>query len=193
MEIILSGKPPVAKRGKRKPIAGQVPDLDGYFYVPAIGLYVAKEKTLMGEDWRTAHRKLQEKNLQMLTIKQFVETVNYLENNSVPDKDSILDEIFNPRKENRYRGEWLDAYFTEKRGEMYIAQNHRIKGKRLVPLTLAEKLEDCLMEQKYIDLSSANSQGLPTIESSKQDVFYYYSKCGSYFRSCWDRICIWRE
>ena len=106
----------------------------------------------------------------MLTIPHFIEFVKYLQNNAVPDKDELLNEIL--EKKDPWRSEWLDAYFIYKNDEMYIAYDHRLVGNTLRP-SHTQKLEDCLEEEEYIDLMSANSQGLPTKKVKKQEIYYY--------------------
>lgn len=155
---------------KETPLEEKVPDLKGYIYVPTIGLYVAKEKSLYNLYWHEAHKELHKKGLQVLTIRQFIDFLLYLKQNpDIKDAKNILDEVLTKRE--HYRGECLDAMFSKKGGQRYISYNHRIENGELVAKNI-EPLEKCLMEDCYIDLKSCNRQGLPTKKGD--DIMYHY-------------------
>lgn len=149
----------------------KVAEIKGYIYVPTIGLYVSKGRFLYDLNWYGAHRELHRQGLQMLTPRQFIDFILYLKQNksSIPDAKKILDGLL--IRKGRYRGEWLDAKFSEGEGRLCISYNHRvIKGKLIAQNK--EPLEKCLMEDedRKIDLKSCNKQGLPTKEGN--DITY---------------------
>jgi len=141
-------------------------------YVPKIKLYIAKETSLYGLDWRSAHKELHKKGLQMLTIREFIDFILYLKQNpNIQDTKKILDEILTQR--DPCRTEWLDAKFSEKDKQMYINYNHRTVNGKLVAQN-KEPLEECLMTfvpMRKIDLASCNKQGLPTKEGD--DIYFW--------------------
>lgn len=101
------------------PLEGRAERIPGYIYVPSIKLYVAKEKSLHGLNWYNTHKELHKQDLQMLTIRQFIDFMLYLEKNaSIPGATKIMDEILTTSTRDLYRGEWLDAKFSEKEGLM---------------------------------------------------------------------------
>lgn len=152
--------------------------LEGFIYVPSIGLYAAKEKSLHNLNWYDAHKALHEQDLQMLTIKQFVEFIKYLKQNkrNIQESESILDEILTTR--NPWRSEWLDAKFEDKNNQSYINYNHRTINGELQPQVI-EPLEQCLMKDKIPGinleywLNNATSQGLPPKNNPKGDLHYW--------------------
>jgi len=88
----------------------------------------------------------------------------------------VHDEIFTVR--DPFRGEWLDANFEVIDvidNIFHINYDHKIANGVLKPQK-SEPLENCLMEEKYVDLSSANRQGLPTRKSSifSRKIKYYH-------------------
>ena len=74
-------------------------------------------------------------------------------------------------------GEWLDAYFEQRKDGMYVLTQNK---------TRAEKLEDCLMQNKTprieieIDLdywlSNPTKQGLPRENTSKGSLYYWHPR-----------------
>ena len=159
------------KQGAQKPSVIQptnAPNVDGFIYVPSIGIYVAKERTLKGENWPNTHEKLNAQNLRMPTIPQFIEFLKYIKTNS--QYEQIYREITEVREPRR--AEWLDARFEEQNGKMHIHYNHRTINGELIPQN-SEPLENCLMQDCYANiLASANKQGLPTKETKRG--FYYW-------------------
>ncbi len=142
-------------------------DAEGFEYVPSIGLYFAKERTHLGENWDETHKALSQETLlipntgevplRMPKIPEFIESLNYFKENN----QELYDEITQIR--SHWKGNWLDAYFEQRDDGLYILTDNK---------TNAEKLESCLMENCQADiLNSANSQGLPT---KKEPGFYYW-------------------
>ncbi len=180
IDLVLKSRipPRVRKQKKKEDPAGQAPDLSGFIYVPAINLYIAKERMLQGKNWLQTHRELHRQGLQMPTPYQFLQFVDYLKTNTtVPDRTQILDEIL--EKRDPWRAEWLDAKYFKKDGELWMAYNHRPGKNRRLQAGKKEKLEGGLLEDSYIDISSFNEQGLPLTKSSKQEVYYYSPVAGS--------------
>ena len=87
---------------------------------------------------------------------------------------SIYNEIFEVR--NPWRSEWLDIAFSEKNGDLYLTQDHILKGNTLEGRI--EKLESPYIHKDgWIDITSFNRQGLPTkklsVQTSVQKTYYY--------------------
>ena len=118
--------------------------------------------------------------------------VDYLKTNkTIQDREQILDDIL--EKKDPWRSEWLDAKYFEKEGELWMAYDHYVGKKGRLQAGKQEKLEKCLMEESYIDISSFNGQGLPLTKTSKQKVYYYPPVAGSvagfYAGSVWAVLC----
>ncbi|MDP1695979.1 MAG: hypothetical protein Q8L29_03635 [archaeon] len=135
--------------------------VEGFIYVPSISLYVGREKLFHGSNLNKAHEKLQAQDSRMLTPYQFMEFIKYLQNNSIPDKDKILDEILTVREP--YRSEWLDAKFSEQGKDMFIEHFGQKPA----------KLEKCVAREGWVDMNSYNSQGMPTKTIKKHELYFY--------------------
>ncbi len=174
----------VLSQEKQQPIQiptnSKQPDKNGFIYVPAIKLYVAKEKTLHGKDWYQTHKELHKQNLQMLTIPQYFEFIDYLKQNknSIQEAEQILDEML--AKRDPGRAEWLDADFKVINKNLCINYNHRTINNKLTPQN-SERLEDCIMKDSYVAIEF-NKQGLPikkSIDSSyiqDKNIYYWYPR-----------------
>jgi len=146
-------------------------------------LLISKEKKHFGKNWYETHQKLNKKDSFMLTIRQFVDFLNLLKSGKAYDENknkipaeqcnSILDNILTQR--NKYVGEWLDADFKVVNCKLQLNYNHKYMNGKLIPQK-SEPLEACLMEDGYIDLFSANRQGLPTKKSKSQEIYFYYPR-----------------
>ena len=155
-------------------------DTNDFIYVPSIKLYVAKEKTHFGKNWKDCWTELQNQNYQMLKINEFREFLKHLI--SFPNNQeykNIYNEITEVR--NPWRAEWLDANFKVekkrllKKNELYILTENESKK---------EKLEECLMSNKtpgisledWINGKNITSQGLPNKNISSGSSYYYYPR-----------------
>ena len=172
-----------------------VPNLNGFVYVPSIKLYVAKERTLNGKNWYGAHEELHKQGLQMLTIPEFIGFIKYLKKEYQNRKEAkqILDEILTVR--NPWRAEWLDASFKVINEKLHINYNHRTINGELKPGN-SEPLEDCLMENKTpgIDLdywlNNPTKQGLPRKDTPKGKIWYWNpeDKNVAWFYTCYNVV-----
>ena len=59
----------------------EVEEMEGHIYVPSIKLYVAEERSHLGKDWFDAHKGLQEQELRMLTLPEYVAFLKHLKEN----------------------------------------------------------------------------------------------------------------
>jgi len=169
---------------------------DGFVYIPSIGLYLAKEKTLKGLNWEKTHEELANQNTFMPTISQFKEFVKYLRSNPSGTKDatgqeisSILDEILTVR--NPWRSEWLDAKFevVDKTlgmfgGKTLIHYDHRFSNGSL-QAGKSEPLDDYLTSDKKPGISlddwleNANKYGLPKPDVKEGELYYWHPRNGT--------------
>ena len=148
-------------------------DKDNFIYVPEINLYVSKKRTHLNKDWYKTHSLLHEENLRMPTIPEFIEFLKYTRENE--------EELFKDITEVRdpWRGNWLDAKFSEKDGKMFIAYNHYIDNEGNLQARNTEILDNYLTEDRApgIDLSdwldNHNQFGLPTQNSKQGDLLYW--------------------
>ena len=179
---------PVASELK-KPVTTQAEELDLSKFIILDGrvnsypdIYLAKKRTNFGSDWYNTHESIPkiDTTLYMESPIMLIDLISDLKSGkrlydgngdkiSSRESEQILDEILGIR--NPLRGEWLNASFELVKGHrLYIKSNHRFIDGKLIP-GLNEPLEDCLMEDCYVDLLSANRQGLPT---RKADNLVYY-------------------
>ena len=169
--------------------------LDSYVILPESSrrgqeypaLLVSQDKDHFSKNWYQAHRSLAKEGSFMLNPRQFFDFVLALDsgkriyngNGKLVDssiKTRILDEIM--AKKEPWKGEWLDAYFVEKEGKLYIQSSHtKLADGRLVPMT-SEPLEKCLMTNCYTDLRNINRQGLPIKESKKHEIYFWHPANG---------------
>ena len=145
-----------------------IPDLDGFIYVPSVDLYFQKKKQLHNNTWQGAWDRLKKQNLKMPTINEFRQFLIYLRQNPNAENSAIYNEITKVR--DPWGSEWLDAYFEKQGNEFYILTQNKAKS---------EKLENCLMENKIlgIDLdewfNDATKQGLPKPDIKKGSLYYW--------------------
>ena len=150
----------------------------GYSYPE---LLVSVDRKYNGNNWFKAHEKLHKDDSFMLTPRQFVDFLELLMLGKVYDGaggkidssrvSQLLEDI--TTKRDPYRAEWLDADFKVVGGKLMMNYNHRTISGKLVPQNI-EQLESCLMEDCYVDLSSANRQGFPTRKSSNQEFYFWH-------------------
>jgi hypothetical protein len=150
-------------------------DLDGFEYVPSLGLYVAKKKELHGENWNSCKTALHQRGDRMPTIYEFVEFMKHLRTKNDNEATTILDEVYTVR--DPWRAEWLDARFEEGTMKCYAFEGQNIKEE-------SKDLTGILSKDKTpgIDLKiwlSDNHYGLPK-ESSASDkgIWYWYPRAG---------------
>ena len=168
-----------------KPLANPNPkpatargNLQGYIQLDS-GIYMAKERILLGKNWFDCNKELLKQGLHMPTIPEFIEFLKYLRANPSTENTEIYNQITEVR--SPWRREWLDADFKMKGKELFINYNHILDSNGdLVPKN-SEKLEDCLMENKTpgIDLvdwinNAHNKYGIPT-EKVKDGNLYYWA------------------
>jgi hypothetical protein len=145
----------------------------GMIYVRSIDLHFQSERSYLGLDWNQTHEALKQDKLRMPTIPEFVEFLKYLNENN-RDLYKEITEVRSP-----YRAEWLDAYFEQRDDGMYILTGNK---------TNAEKLDDCLMENRTpgisLDhwLSNPGKQGLPKSNSPEGKMRYWNPRNGGVAR-----------
>ncbi len=147
-------------------------DSKDFIYVPSIGAYVAKEKTLHNLDWNKTHKELIKKGSRMPTIPEFIGFVNHLKQKPTPEYNKILDEILTAR--SPWKGEYLDARFKEIKGEMHIHYAGKIE--KLDPFTLMEGKGRGINIDYW--LKSHTNQGFPLINTPTGNFYYFHPENG---------------
>lgn len=146
----------------------------GMIYVPGINLNFAKERTHLGLEWGETHEALASEKLRMPTIPEFLAYLKYLRSvPSSPEFHNIYNEI--TEKREPWRAEWLDAYFEERQDGLWILTENKAK---------AEKLEDCLMTNKYPGINldelisgvNVTSQCIPKSNISNGVLYYSHPR-----------------
>ena len=137
-------------------------------YFPELKLKIETEKSSLGSNWYEAKEKLLTKKNRKPSIAEFAAFLNVLRNGSRLMLDAYKDitEVRHP-----YRACWLNAFFIEKEGRIYL-QKYNFDGS-----TVDEKLDsDTLMKDRRISLedwlSNPTKQGLPK-ESVREGSLYY--------------------
>jgi hypothetical protein len=149
-----------------------------YIYVPSIGLYVAKEKKLLGKTWSECHTILHENNKRMLILPEFLEFLKYTKI-KFPDIYNEITQVTEP-----WRSEWLDADLKLKDNKLYINSNHKLnENGSLVPLNSEIIDKNTLMQDKTPGISlddyiikAHTSQGLPSKDVASGDLYYYFPR-----------------
>jgi len=150
--------------------------LEEFIYVPSAKLYFAKERTLLNHNWYDTHKKLDEQNLKMPTIPQFIEFLKYLRADLTGENKQIYDEITEVR--SPWRREWLDAKFFRKDGRLGVTYNHIVDSNGNVVPQENEKLEGHLMQDTPVIslehwLNNATKQGLPPEDCKPGNLGYW--------------------
>ena len=136
-----------------------------YIRIPS-GLYVARQRTLLGENWNETHKTLKFQGSRMPTPIEFVEFLRYVKLTN----PKIYDEV--TQVKSPWTAEWLDAKFEKRKDKMYILTED---GTKAEPLD-----EDTLMEDKCPGISldswleNPTSQGFPR-EDVKEGELYFWS------------------
>ncbi len=156
---------------------------ESYIILPQHNLYVAKQKSLHGNNWYKSHEELHKQNARMLTIKEFIDFLLLLKSGdalnglrkkvSIAELESLYREI--TEKVNPWRAEHLDARFKNNNGLWTINYNHKTLNGNLQP-KYSENLEDCLREDCYVNINSINKQGLPTKNSKNKEIYYWHPR-----------------
>jgi len=170
------------EKERRENIEVEAHSLEEFIYVPSVKLYFAKERTLLNHNWYDTHKKLDEQNLKMPTIPQFIEFLRYLRADLTGENKQIYDKITEVR--NPWRREWLDAKFSRKDGGLGVTYNHIVDSKGNVVPQENEKLEGHLMQDKEgislgYWLNNPTKQGLPQKNSGLGDLWYVHPKAGN--------------
>ncbi len=167
--------------------------LDSYVILPGSSrrgreypdLLVSQNRDYFSKNWYKAHESLTAEGSFMLTPRQFFDFVLALDSrkriyrgDGKSADASLRNKLLNEIRAKRvpWRAEWLDAYFVAFKGRLYMQSEHRkLPDGRIIPM-ISEPFEKCLMEDAYVDLESANKQGLPTRKSRSNEVYYWYPR-----------------
>lgn len=132
-----------------------------------------------GKTWEESHKVLHTKDSLMINPIQFWDFRDLIKSGKVYDGNgskvpravlkAINDEIFKVR--TPLRAEWLNAKFRLIDEKWQMSYDNRIINGKLKSL-VSEPLEDCLMQDGYINLRSINRQGMPTRQAKKSEICY---------------------
>jgi len=152
------------------------PIVDGFIYVPSIGLYVAKNVSLKGKNWNEAQEALHNENSRMLTVLEFREFLKYTKEYFPEIYLEITD------LKDLWRAEWLDAEFKVENKDLfvyyYVFENNKIirKKEKLDEDTLRlDKTPGILLENW---LKDSTKQGLPKKDIKNGDLYYWNPENG---------------
>jgi hypothetical protein len=151
---------------------------DDYIHLQS-GIYIAKQRTHLNLNWYQTHEELHKQGLRMPTISEFIEYLNFLKTD-YSDKQEAS-KIFNEiTKIGNWRANWLDARFENINNQMHINYNHQTINNQLQPKN-TEQLENCLMQDCYVDIFNINKQGLPTKElgngyNQGKNAYFWYPR-----------------
>ncbi|MEK6974568.1 MAG: hypothetical protein AABW41_05015, partial [Nanoarchaeota archaeon] len=106
----------------RPVIPVNIPNLNGFIYVPSTKLYVAKERNHFNENWNLAHESLKQEDSFMMNMYQFVEFLKHLKFVEPNDENLAIYESITAVRDP-YRGEWIDAKFDSNGNVRYEAKH----------------------------------------------------------------------
>ncbi len=149
-------------------------------------MLVSMERSHLNEIWNQATASLHNQREYMLTLRQFADLLHLLKTGNAYDgankslgkkkQENLLEEI--TAKRAPWRAEWLDHFYLKKGSDLYV-KYHEMQPDGSCIRTEAP-LEDCLMEDKQIDifdwLARANSQGLPPKNVRSGALHYRYPR-----------------
>ena len=146
---------------------------ENFIYVPSINLYVARQRSLLGENWSDCTTELHSRNQRMPTPKEFIEFLKYIKTH----EEEIYKEITEIK--TPWRAEWLDASFELKGKELllnyYIFDVNgkiELKSEKLDANTLRENKNPGISLEDYLN-NNHTSQGLPTKKVSGGKMYYW--------------------
>ena len=150
-------------------------DEGDYIFMPKRNLYVAKERSHLGEAWYDAHKALHQEKARMLTLREFADFLALLKTGN-----SEFRRIYNDITEvrNPWRAEWLDADFKMVNDKLHINYNHRTIDGILKPQN-SDPITDYLTSNKTpgisLDdwLSNPTSYGLPKADVKDGSMYYW--------------------
>lgn len=165
MKKILAQK----KQEPQQPVQTNTPNLDGFEYVPSIGLYVSKQKELHNKDWNESRTELHSRGDRMPTPYEFVEFIKHLRGRNTDEARGVLDEIY--KVEGNWRSEWLDARFGSGVMKYHIFGDGRIEEKE-------HNLAGVLIESKTPGINldawlNENEFGLPKSNVGDGQLYYW--------------------
>ena len=186
--------PPSPKPGSPRRLPSTATPKEGFIYVPSIDLYFSKEKMHTNSDWYNCHKLLQEQDLTMPLIPQWIEFLKYIRDSDDPEHKNIYEDIVTVR--NPWRAEWLDAKFEKIGGDMHAYSGHEYKmtdkdGKIILGTRYNVKLENHLIADrgKHINntpgidinkwLERYTDVGLPYEDVESGELHYRYPREGS--------------
>ena len=185
------------KRTKMQPFDVKNPNIISHDYVqiPQLKKIISafELKNYNNLNWKNTHFRLHENGLYMPIIPEFMTHFqNVIQSYKSKGKTPLFDASGNPFTKDEvkdmyshltkdsiavYEGAegtwaWLDAYFEKKDDEFYILTEHRTQtdssGNKKLVSNKTEKLEQCLIENCFVDFKSLNSQGLPITKDLNQ-------------------------
>lgn len=141
-----------------------------FVYILTARIYFARQVDYLGLSWNDTHGELALEGKRMPTIEEFRRSLNYLR----LSKDKRLQEIYRKITEVRdpWRGCHIDDYFKKTGSGLWLLTKNKTK---------AERLENCLMEDKTPGISinswlsgkNTTGQGLPKTRISNGDLYYW--------------------
>ena len=155
-------------------------------------MLVPIERSHLNETWNQITASLHNQGEYMLTVRQFADFLTLLRTGNACDgaskligkkkQEAILEDITAQRAP--WRAEWLDHYYKKKGSDLYV-RFHQIQQNGSLT-QIEQPLEDCLMEDKQIDISDwlarANSQGLPPRNVKSGNLYFYHPRADAVAR-----------
>jgi hypothetical protein len=169
--IVNAKEPEIPKINPATPVSSD----DNFIYVPAINLWVAKQRTHLGKNWNECHEELGKQGYRMLILPEFIEFLKYIKTNFI--------EIYNEITEVRspWRAEIFDAYFEQKEDGLYILTQNKTKAEKLDKDTLIEDKNPGIDLEDFLTKNHMR-QGLPTKGVQTGDLYYWHPIEGSVAR-----------
>ena len=159
-------------------------NIEGFRYIPSIGLNVSLERKFLNKNWRDAQTEARNQGVAIPTPYQFREFLKYMRDSNNAEDKKVFKEITEVR--NPWRSNWLNARFEKKNGEMYMFSENVLENGKYVPQE--QKLVDFLSENKTLGISlygwlnSNAPHGLPMQNVPSGDLYYWAPSNGTVAR-----------
>lgn len=167
-----------------------------YVQIPYQHYAIAIGETDFNLDYHETHKAVLKRGLYVPKPKEFMDFHNhiiYCYKNEKPIFDAAGNKISDKVKKDLYKRltsdcwSWLNGKFKISDAKNSIEYITDLDSNNNL-LTRTEDLEDCLMEDCYVDFEILNSQGLPTRKYSKQNyvkednIYFWYPRNGQVAR-----------
>lgn len=148
-----------------------IPGRNGFIYVPSLKMDVAKEPSNYVENWQDSHEFLRNQDSVMLTMSGLAEFLRYTkENYPLVYRDVTA-------SSDIWRGEWIDAFFLQRREGIQVLTRNKRKSENLDTNTLRGVRAPGISLDSWIE--NPTRQGFPRVNVEEGSTYYWPPKKNS--------------